>query len=60
MMSDNTIRRLAQKLNAQATCLEGYAESHGFESKPVPSVFHSQASHFRDIAREMLEHLGNK
>lgn len=57
MMSDDTIRRLAQKLTIQANCLESYAEDHGFTR---PSVFHLQAIHFRDIAKELLEHVEEK
>jgi hypothetical protein len=47
----------ADKIERQATCLEGYAENHGFEAKPVPSVFHLQASHFRTYAEELREAL---
>lgn len=50
-----TILQIANKIEHQAECLEGYAENHGFEAKPVPSVFHLQASHFRQYAHEIQE-----
>lgn len=50
-----TLMAIANRIEHQAECLEGYAVSHGFEAKPVPSVFHSQATHFRDLARELQE-----
>jgi hypothetical protein len=40
------------KVLNQSECLEKYAEMAGFEARPVPSVFHFQASHFRDFANE--------
>jgi hypothetical protein len=55
-----TILTIADKIEHQAECLEGYAGSHGFEAKPVPSVFHLQASHFRTYADEIREVLGAK
>jgi hypothetical protein len=51
------IAATADKIERQAECLEGYAESSGFEAKPVPSVFHLQASHFRTYAEELREAL---
>lgn len=47
------LERIADKIERQATCLEGYAEQAGHEAKPVPSVFHFQAMHFRDYAAEI-------
>jgi len=44
---------IADRIEAQATCLEGYAESSGHAGKRVPSVFHLQAMHFRDLAAEL-------
>lgn len=41
------------RIRKQADCLEGYAESHGFSGKAPASVFHWQATHFRDLAAEM-------
>jgi hypothetical protein len=45
--------RIADKITRQAECLEGYAEKAGHGARPVPSVFHSQAMHFRDLADEL-------
>jgi hypothetical protein len=45
---------IARKILTQADCLQRYAEQAGHEATPVPSVFHFQASHFRDYARELL------
>lgn len=53
-----TILEIANKIERQAECLEGYAKDHGFEATPVPSVFHSQAVHFRTYANELREVLG--
>lgn len=44
---------IVAKIYAQSDCLEKYAESHGFAGKPVPSVFHLQAAHFRAYANEL-------
>ncbi len=44
---------LIDKIDVQAKCLEGYAESSGFSGKAPASVFHWQATHFRDLAAEM-------
>lgn len=52
-MTADRILSLCDLIDQQAKCLEGYAESHGFEAKPVPSVFHFQAGHFRDLARDI-------
>lgn len=49
---------IANNIEHQADCLEGYAKTHGFEAKPVPSVFHSQATHFRDQAEKLRELAG--
>lgn len=46
---------IADKIECQATCLEGYAKDHGFEAEPIPSVFHLQAAHFRTYANELRE-----
>lgn len=46
-------RQIIEKIERQAECLEGYAVQAGHEAKPVPSVFHSQASHFRTYAGEL-------
>jgi hypothetical protein len=53
-----TILAIANKIEHQAECLEGYAKDAGFEEKPVPSVFHLQASHFRTYANELREVVG--
>lgn len=53
-----TLMAIANKIQRQAECLEGFAEQAGFEAKPVPSVFHSQAMHFRDYAKELQEVIG--
>jgi hypothetical protein len=50
---DGLIARIADRITRQAECLEGYAEKAGHAAKPVPSVFHSQAMHFRDLADEL-------
>jgi len=55
-----TILTIADKIERQAECLEGYAKQAGFEEKPVPSVFHLQAGHFRTYADEIREVLGVK
>ncbi len=47
------VAEIASKIERQAECLEGYAEQSGHHAKPVPSVFHSQASHFRTYAGEL-------
>lgn len=47
------ISDIADRIDHQADCLDAYAEAHGFEAKPVPSVFHLQAVHFRDLAKEL-------
>lgn len=54
MMADR-ILAIIDKIERQADCLDGYAEQHGFEAKPVPSVFHLQSSHFRTYAAELRE-----
>jgi hypothetical protein len=46
------LEKLALKNDQQAACLEHYAEQQGQTAKPVPSVYHLQAMHFRDIATE--------
>ena len=43
----------ADKIDQQADCLDHYAEMSGFKKGPLPSVFHLQSSHFRDIAKEL-------
>ena len=53
-----TLLSIANKIERQADCLDKYAEDHGHEAKPVPSVFHLQSSHFRDYAREIREMIG--
>lgn len=45
---------IADRINRQAECLDGYAVSEGYE---MPSVFHSQAMHFRDLADELRQAL---
>ena len=47
------IAGIADRLLRQADCLDRYAEQSGFPEKPVPSVFHLQSSHFRDLAKEL-------
>lgn len=44
---------IADRIRRQAVCLEGYAVQAGHAAKPVPSVFHLQASHFADLADEL-------
>lgn len=46
---------IANEVERQADCLEGYAEHAGHPAKPVPSVFHLQAGHFRAMASELQE-----
>ena len=41
------------KIDQQADCLDHYAEMSGFKKEPLPSVFHLQSSHFRDIANDL-------
>jgi hypothetical protein len=50
-----SITDIADRIDQQADCLEAYARDHGFTDKPVPSVFHLQASHFRDLAKELRD-----
>lgn len=50
---ERRVAEIADKIERQAECLEGYAEQSGHHAKPVPSVFHSQATHFRDYANEL-------
>jgi len=50
---DGEIAGIADRLLRQADCLDRYAEQSGFPEKPVPSVFHLQSSHFRDLAKEL-------
>lgn len=50
-----TLLTIADKIEHQADCLEGYAKDNGFEATPVPSVFHIQAAHFRQYATELRE-----
>jgi hypothetical protein len=47
------LRDIADRIKRQADCLDRYAEQSGFKAEPVPSVFHFQASHFRDLAKEL-------
>ncbi len=49
------IAQAADKLERQADCLCAYAEQNGEKAKPIPSVYHLQAVHFRDIAKELRE-----
>lgn len=49
------LQELADKIERQAESLEHYAEQDGFAAKPVPSVFHLQAGHFRDYAEELRQ-----
>jgi hypothetical protein len=49
---------IANSIEHQADCLVGYAKSLGFVAKPVPSVFHSQATHFKDQANTLRELIG--
>lgn len=51
--------RLVDKIVLQAKCLEGYAEQDGYKATP-PSVYHWQATHFRDIAAEIRTVLRNR
>ena len=44
---------IIKRIRVQATCLEGYAEQNGFSGKAPASVFHWQATHFRDLADEL-------
>mgnify|MGYP007100222096 CR=1 FL=1 len=44
---------ISNRIKQQANCLEQYAEQNGFLEKPIPSVFHIQASHFRDLGNEL-------
>lgn len=46
------IASLCQRVEVQADCLIRYAEQNGEKAKPLPSVYHIQASHFCDFARE--------
>lgn len=39
-----------EAVKKQADCLEGYAEQDGHSGKPPASVYHWQATHFRDAA----------
>lgn len=45
---------IAQRILRQADCLDHYAEQSGFNCEPLPSVFHLQSRHFRDLAKELL------
>jgi hypothetical protein len=49
------VHKIIDKIDVQAECLEHYAEQSGYSAKPVPSVFHFQATHFRDIAKELRD-----
>jgi hypothetical protein len=46
---------IADRIKRQADCLDGFAEQSGYHERPVPSVFHLQSSHFRDLAIELAE-----
>jgi len=52
-MDREAVDDIIGRIRTQADCLEGYAESHGFSGKAPASVFHWQATHFRDLAAEM-------
>ena len=49
---------IADRIDRQAECLEKYAERRGFEAKPIPSEFHWEATHFRDLASELRKLTG--
>lgn len=51
------VLEIADEIERQADCLEGYAEKSGHTAKPVPSVFHLQAAHFRAMASEIHDTL---
>jgi hypothetical protein len=52
-MDREAVDDIIVRIRKQADCLENYAESHGFSGKAPASVFHWQATHFRDLAAEM-------
>ena len=59
-IDDGLVERLhsiANLIVRQAACLEAYAEQSGHPAKPIPSVFHSQATHFRDLADALRDTL---
>jgi len=47
------VASIIDRIDVQAKCLEGYAEQSGFSGKAPASVFHWQATHFRDLAAEL-------
>lgn len=51
MMYD--LQALIARIDQQADSLEKYAEDEGYSGKAPASVFHWQATHFRDIAEDM-------
>ena len=50
--------KIIDKIDKQADCLEKYAEQDGHSGKAPASVYHWQATHFRDIADEIRRALG--
>lgn len=51
---------IADRIERQATYLEGYAEQAGHSGKAPASVYHWQATHFRDLAKELAALLQGK
>lgn len=47
------LHKIIDKIDQQAKCLEGYAEQDGHSGKAPASVYHWQATHFRDIGAEL-------
>jgi hypothetical protein len=44
---------IARRIEIQADCLDHYAVQSGHPVGPLPSVFHLQSGHFRELAREL-------
>ena len=51
------VEGILRRMEVQAECLEAYAEMEGYNGVAPASVFHWQATHFRDLIQELKEAL---
>jgi len=51
------IERIIERMRKQADVLEEYAEQEGYSGRAPASVFHWQATHFRDLIEELEEEI---